>query len=508
MSELSGSSGRESRHLHQQHKLAKDLTRAARAGEAQATARLRAAFPGRDRYRLADAQLVIAREAGFDSWTKLVRHVEQQELRAAGEALMTGNADELRRLLAGSEFLRSQINAPHFDFGRRAIHCAAKNAALIDVLIEFGADPNVKSDWDKGPYVPLDDANEESARHLIARGAVLTPNVAARLGWIKELREILDQDPAAVHQRGGDGKTPLHEAATAEIVDLLIDRGAVVDERCIDHKSTPVQYALVSRPAVCRRLLDRGAAPDIFVAAALGDVELAEKILQADASAAGARVDFDGYAPVPPFNIYCWELGWYKSPRQVALEAGHSAVAELIDRHADERMRLVDAAWAGDADAARAILKASPKIVSQLPAQDHKLLAHAAHLRLDAAFFLMLELGFDPMATGLDGGTALHQAAWTGAADLTEPLLKTGKCDLEQRDPTHGGTPLSWAAHGSVHCRHEKGDYPRVVEILIMAGARLDVLANKSGTTLTDQAAGNPDVQRVIEKFQKARCTT
>ncbi len=508
MSELSGLSGRESRHLHQQHKLAKDLIRAARAGDEASIARLRAAFPDRAQFRLADAQLVIAREAGFDSWTKLVKHVEQQELRAAAAALMSGNAGALRRLLAGSEYLRSQVNAPHFDFGRRAIHCAAKNVEMIDVLLEFGADPNVASNWDKGPYFPLDDANEKSARHLIARGAVLTPNVAARLGWNDELRTILDEDSQAVHHRGGDGKTPLHEAKIVGIADLLLDRGADIDARCIDHKSTPAQYALASRPDVCRRLLERGATPDIFIAAKLGDLELAKKLLAADPSAAGARVNFQGYAPVPPFNIYCWELGWYKSPRQVANESGHVQVAELIDRLSDDRARLLDAVWAADASFARRIVNAWPDVVSQLTPQDHKLMAHAAHLRHDGAFLLMLELGFDPLATGLDGGTVLHQAAWTGAADLIEPLLKTGKCDLERRDSTHAGTALSWAAHGSVHCRHEKGDYPRAVEILIQAGARLDVLANKSGTTMTDQSAGNPAVQRVIEKFLKERCAT
>ena len=63
------------------------------------------------------------------------------------------------------------------------------------------------------------------------------------------------------------------------IAEFLLDRGADIDARCIDHKSTPAQYALVDRPEVCRRLLERGATPDIFMAARLGDLALAARLI-------------------------------------------------------------------------------------------------------------------------------------------------------------------------------------------------------------------------------------
>jgi len=44
---------------------------------------------------------------------------------------------------------------------------------------------------------------------------------------------------------GGPGQQPLHEAKTVAIAEFLLDRGAGVDVRCIDHQSTPAQYALV-----------------------------------------------------------------------------------------------------------------------------------------------------------------------------------------------------------------------------------------------------------------------
>ena len=143
----------------------------------------------------------------------------------------------------------------------------------------------------------------------------------------------------------------------------------------------------------------------------------------------------------------------------------------------------------------------APDILAKLTSDDHKLLPHAAHLRNDPAALLMIDLGFDPTATGLDGGSTLHQAAWTGAAALVERLLKAGRCDLEQKDPTHGSTPLGWAAHGAKACQHKKGDYLKTVQLLVNAGARLDIPANNAGTTMIQQAEGNPAVQEMLRKL-------
>lgn len=64
--------------LEQQHKLAKDLLRDAKTGDRAALARVTSvrADAGVARpLQLADAQLAIAREAGFDSWPMLVEHL-------------------------------------------------------------------------------------------------------------------------------------------------------------------------------------------------------------------------------------------------------------------------------------------------------------------------------------------------------------------------------------------------------------------------------------------------
>lgn len=502
MSEVSqSSSSRDSRHLHQQHKLAKDLIRAARAKDPAAIARLRAILSDRAQFKLADAQLVIAREAGFESWPKLVKHVEQQELAAAQKAVHAKDAGELRRLLAGSQYLQSVINSPVLDFGQQAIHHLAGDVAMLDVLLDFGADPNSKSNWDNGPFVPLDLANETSARHLISRGAILTPTAAARLGWIEELRAILKDDPKAVHHRGGDGKQPLHEAKTVEIARLLLEHGAELDTRCFDHHATPAQYALVDRVEVCKYLIERGATADIFLAAKLADASLVKRLLRQDKSCANARINFDGYAPVPPSHIYCWSLGWYKSPLVVAHEAGAQDALALLREVADAKTQFIDGLMFNLPVNIDQITASNPKMVDTLHPQDHKLLAQAAHLRLDDAFKRMLAAGFDPNATALDGGTALHQAAWTGGAELVDLILKTGKCDLEQRDETHGSTPLGWATHGSANCRHRLGDYAQTVRLLVAAGAKIDVPANKFETTFVQQAQGNRAIQDLLRQL-------
>ena len=72
--------------------------------------------------------------------------------------------------------------------------------------------------------------------------------------------------------------TPLHFAATPKIARVLVERGAEIDIRDIDHESTAAQYAIPKRPEVCRYLLEQGAKPDIFMVCVLGDVALARKL--------------------------------------------------------------------------------------------------------------------------------------------------------------------------------------------------------------------------------------
>jgi len=488
--------------LEQQRTLAKDLVRAARDGDPAALARIRAVRPDAGApgsLELAVAQLAVAREGGFQSWPALVADLQERDVKAFCNAVSGGDVPATQQLLALA-YVRKRINDPMFVFGQRAAHIAAKHATMLRALVAAGADVNMKSDWQNGPYTVLDNTNEDTARFLLAHGATLTPNVAARLGWLDELRTLVNADGALVHARGGDGQQPLHEARTVAIADFLLDRGAGVDVRCIDHKSTPAQYALVDRPDVCRRLLERGATPDIFMAARLGDIPLATCLLDTDPACAASRINEPGYPPVPPFTIYCWSLGFGMSPHEVALRFDHRDVHDLLVARSPARLRFINALSTADEHEANAVLAEVPSLLPSLTRQDHGHLAQAIfHERFDAAD-LMLSLGFDPAAPGVDGGTALHAACWVGSVRMVERLLARGGVGLDARDPTHQSTPLGWAAFGSVHRRAAGADYPAVADRLVAAGADITAVGNREGRTVLAMAYGNPAMQEALRR--------
>jgi hypothetical protein len=490
--------------LEQQHKLAKDLLRAARDGDASALARIQAfrsdsGSPSRP-LQLADAQLAVAREGGFDSWPKLVADCHERDYAAFAKAVEDGDTARARQLLA-LKHVRTRVNDPTFSFGRRAAHIAAKNEPLLEALLVAGADVNLKSEWENGPYTVLDHADESTARYLLARGATLTANVAARLGWFDELKTLVEDDASLVHARGGDGQQPLHEAKTVEIADYLLDRGAGIDVPCIDHKTMPAQYALVDRPEVCRRLLERGATPDIYMAARLGDVALATRLLDADPDCASARIHEPGYAPVPPMHTYCWTLGFGRSPHEIATRYGHHEVRDLLSARSPARVRFLNALMSGDEGTARAVLEADPLIMSMLTREDHGRLAVTIFYEHFPAAEVMLTLGFDPAAPGIDGGSALHAACWVGNLRMVDRILEKGGVGLDSRDSTHGSTPLGWTAFGSVHRRARGSNYPAVAERLVEAGADISAIGNGEGRSLLSMAEGNKAMQDTLRRL-------
>jgi ankyrin repeat protein len=441
------------------------------------------------------------REAGPPVYRFLrMTDLEGRDVEAFRAAVRAGDVARTRQLLALAH-VRGRINDPMFEFGQRALHVAARNIGLLTALISAGANVQLTSEWENGPYTVLDNTDEEGARFLLAQGASLTPNVAARLGWFDQLQALIDGDHSLVHARGGDGQQPLHQAKTVAIAEFLLDRGADIDARCIDHKSTPAQYALVERPDVCRRLLERGATPDLFMAARLNDIDLATRLVNADPSCVAARVNSAGYPPVPPFNIYCWSLGFGVSPQDVASRFGHRQVRDLLTARSPARIQLMNALLAADEPAANALLAQNPSFIPSLTREEHGHLAIAIfHDRLDAAA-LMLRLGFDPAAPGIDGGTALHAACWVGSVRLVELVVAHGGVPLDARDPTHQSTPLGWAAFGSVHRRAPGADYPAVADRLVAAGADITAAGNGEGLTLLAMAEGNRTMQAALRKL-------
>ena len=241
-------------------------------------------------------------------------------LRLALEAIRADDAPALRSLIDRYPELKARIQDPIQPSRLPADHtCTEPGHARRPARRR--PDINARSQWWAGGFGLLDTASPELAAYAIERGATLTAHASARLSMLDQLRALIDADPDLVHARGGDGQTPLHFAATVGIAEYLLDHGADIDARDIDHESTAAQYMVVKRPEVARYLVRRGCKTDILMAAALGDSDLLRGHLEADPDSIRMRVSDEYFPMVGPRNggtIYQWELGWYVSAVQVA----------------------------------------------------------------------------------------------------------------------------------------------------------------------------------------------
>jgi len=479
--------------LEMQQKRAKDLLRDAWAGDAGALQRIRALHPkppAADELKLSDAQLVIARGYGFESWAAMRGRIDsltKTPVERFVAALHAEQVDEVRRLLEQYSEVRAAVNAPISFFDSRPVMRAAKNLPLLDVLLAHGADLNLKSAWWAGGFGLLEHGvTPEEAAPLIARGAVVDVFAAAHLGMFERLRELVDRDPSLVHARGGDGKTPLHCARTVEIAKYLLDRGADIDARDVDHESTPAQYLVRDAPDVVRLLVERGAWFDIFIAVGLRDGALVERCLRDDPEALDHRiwqgkytVAHTGKRPATRKEIgdhrgdvYRWVFGHNVSALEVAISLEYHDILEQLLRHASPAQRLLAACAKADRTAAEAVIVAHPNVVAGLTRDRMRLLADKAHANDLAAVTLMLDLGFDPLAPGVDGWEAIRWGAFHGNAAMVRRLL-LHPAPIGVPDPTYGGTPLGQCLYGSLH-GWEDGDFATTVQLLLDAGEQID----------------------------------
>jgi ankyrin repeat protein len=304
---------------------------------------------------------------------------------------------------------------------------------------------------------------------------------AAQLDRPDLLAGILRDDPSRVHERGGDGQTPLHFARSRQVVDMLLAAGADPDARDIDHRSTPAEWMIDRRIEVARYLVERGATADIFLAAALGLTDKVRAMVESNPALLALRTSQGEYAEQPPssYHIYQWTLGPNLSPLQVAAKFGHSDMLKVMKQHASPVELLLAACHRGQAEEAREIVRENPGIVAGLGPVERRALTDEAWAANAPAVELLLELGFDPSVpavSGPTGGTALHCAAWEGSVDCVAAILRypAGRALINTRETSHNGTPLSWTSHGSVNCGNRKADHAGVAKLLIAAGATVD----------------------------------
>ncbi len=394
-------------------------------------------------------------------------------LERAGAAFAADDAAEIRAMLERHPELRGLINEPIGPFDSPAM-INVRSRAMLDVLLDAGADINARSRWWAGGFGLLDCARPELAAYAIERGAFVDAHAAARLGMIDRLRELVQHDDSVVHARGGDGKTPLHCASTIDVAAYLLDCGADIDARDIDHESMPAQYMVKDHQEPARFLVSRGCATDVLMAAALGNLDLARRHLDADPDCVRIRVNND-FFPMRDHRaggtIYQWTLGFHVSAHQVARAFGHQPLLDLLLARSPADVRLMDACWMADERTATAICEQDPVLVSRLSESDRRQVTHAARNNQAAVVGLMLQCGWPVDVKGQHQATPLHWAAFHGNLDMAERILRF-QPPLDAIDADFGGTPLGWAMHGSEHGWHARtGDYAATIEALIRAGS-------------------------------------
>ena len=442
--------------------------------------------------KLADAQHALAQEYGFASWAKLKVHVEALGLspaEALKAAVCDSDAERVRKVLTDHPELRERIDdpLPGYGFGQQALFAAVQRSdrATIDVLLSAGANIRKRTEWWAGGFGVLDDCDPSLAEFLMERGAVLDAHAAARLGKIAELRALVAADASAVHARGGDGQTPLHFASTVEVAEFLLENGAEIDARDVDHESTPAQYMLRvdqkrhyprDRQDVARYLVSRGCKTDILMTAALGDADLARRHLDSDPNCIRMSVSEEWFPKQDPRaggSIYIWMLGAHRTAHTVARDFGHEEVFQLLMERTPEELKLALACELGDEASFHAFLARDPEAATKLPEEQQRKLPDAAQSNNTKAVRLMLEAGWPVDTPGEAGATALHWAGFHGNAEMARAILKHHPT-LELKSREYEGTALGWALYGSGNGWHrDTGDYVGTVRALLEAGAIL-----------------------------------
>jgi ankyrin repeat protein len=490
--------------LDQLRKQAKDLLRAARAGDATASSRFRAlpSFANASDDELAraplalhDAQSVIAREHGFLSWNALRERVEELTLgfddavRELVEAATDGRTSRAERLLAlhpriaGASFYSGLVlgdvatveshlarrpelaRAPggprgweplHYlcydSLGRSPVADADGLVAIARRLLELGADANTRFPW----------------LHHGVRRPVLWG--ATRVTQLLPLAELLLESGADPN----DGVTLPMAASAGDVatLELLHAHGASPNQRWATDGSATL-YAILhwSRTAAgVQWLLEHGADADpvfavngetpLHVAARLWDVALVESLVQRGADVSRRRTDG-------------------RTPYALAMLNGNAEVAEWLRLHGapDDLApvdRLVAACGRGNRAAVEAMLAERPSLRDEITDAHYATLHRAAEQGDVAVLELLLDCGFDPSHGDEEiGKTALHSAAMAGQPESVRLLLARG-ASPHVRDREFNGQPLVWAAEGSRSHDDRARDYAEVGRLLLRAGSTVE----------------------------------
>jgi ankyrin repeat protein len=475
--------------------------------------------PGSPPATLADAQFVIARERGFESWPKLKVHIEglqpiQDQVMPFLQAACNGKVPMAQRILARHPTL------PEHSFQAAA---AAADTKALKMWIERRPTMAVKRGdtlVEPPPHIkPLSlPLLAACASHLHKVGA---QSATASLQCV---RLLLDNGadpnskdssdarlPALYHacvannvpvvrlllERGAevnDGESVHHSAELnhRECLDLLLERGADLSTEHPQWKKTVLYFLaeIDARPEGVQWLLEHGANPNVVSgdqketplhqAALKGNLALVDSLLKHGADPNAARAD----------GRTSYVLAVRSGSENIAerLRAAGARADSLTD--ADE---FLSACMRADEAAARAVLAKAPQLLASLTPEDKNLMLQAASRDRMDVLRLMISLGFDPGTRDTWGSTALHTAAWWGKAAMAQELIRLG-APINVLDGHYGASPLGFAVHGSRFCpRQDKTDaeYCAIIDALIEAGSTPEAPVNQWKEPLNGTRAVN-----------------
>jgi ankyrin repeat protein len=301
--------------LEQLRKQAKDLLAQYRSGDPAAIAEVQQfeRRPDPSAFALNDAQRVLARAYGFESWPKLKAFVDGVSVARFAEAAKSGDLDQVRIMLAARPELVGMDMSESNE--HRALHYAVlrRDAPMVRLLMQSGADARkgiwphrdatsalaIAKDREYHEIVAvIEDEEQRRRREMNCPNATISPvqdqiNAAISRGDTATAMSLLEAEPSLIHACDRNGATPLHVAAeeiNAELVAWLLDRGANVHKRDL-HDLTALDRAALAAdprnqsaqqfPAIAKLLLGHGAEVTVRSAIALADAPRVRDLLTA-----------------------------------------------------------------------------------------------------------------------------------------------------------------------------------------------------------------------------------
>ena len=469
--------------LEHLRKQAKDLHRAARAGDPEARARIAAHFPEAlaSDVSLSQAQLTIARAYGFPSWTQLKRHVQATGPLTPDRPFrremdyFEGRASGLHSVVASglpAAVFQARTIHPRFadaslptsgftlDDARLVVarqHGCATWEALEDHIA--GLASGTRSEPFMDAYEAMEARDASRLRDILARHPEIVnargTNGNTLLGLAASLETTADlsQPPGVAADAGGRpsacteillaagadvgasndrGWTALHQAAYSNnvpLIDRLLSAGAAADVSAHGDGGTPLMMALFwGHRAAAERLARVEATPEnLRAAAGLGHLEMARAMVRDDgtlAPAAGSHRAF--YRPHSGFPV------WQPSDNP----------SEILDE------ALVYAARNGRVEVMEFLIERGARVDAE-PYNGTALHWAASTGQMEAVKLLLgrgADVDREASFGGVLGVTPLHVAAWGGKMEAVTALLEAG-ADIARRDPVYHGFPWGWAGH-------------------------------------------------------------